>query len=98
MLQVCTVKTRQIGIQTDPLPQEYYDIIEEEKRREEEEKRRKEEEERLAREGDFGFKNRQMGKGCTALFLLKTHGHMYFENLLARSARACLFGMERYQK
>ena len=41
------MKTRQIGIQTDPIPQEFYDIIEEEKRREEEEKRRKEEEERL---------------------------------------------------
>ena len=52
ILQVCPTKTRQIGIQTDPLPDEFYQIIEEEKRREEEEKRRKEEEERLAREAE----------------------------------------------
>ena len=53
------MKTRQIGIQTDPIPQEFYDIIEEEKRREEEEKRRKEEEERL---GTIQILRKQSGK------------------------------------
>ena len=44
------VRVRHVGIQSDPMPEEFYRIQEEEKRREEEEKRRKEEEERLARE------------------------------------------------
>ena len=51
------VRVRHVGIQSDPMPEEFYQIqaeeirrAEEEKRREEEEQRRKEEEERLARE------------------------------------------------
>ena len=52
ILQVCTVKTRQIGIQTDPMPVEFDELVAEEKRKEEEEKKRKEEEERLAREAE----------------------------------------------
>ena len=68
------MKTRQIGIQTDPIPQEFYDIIEEEKRREEEEKRRKEEEERL---GTIQILHEQSGKvggwvGKATCFLLLT--------------------------
>ena len=43
-------RVRHVGIQSDPMPEEFFRIQEEEKRREEEEKRRKEEEERLARE------------------------------------------------
>ena len=45
-------KRRSCGVQTDPLPEEYYRLVEEQKRREEEEKRKREEEERLAREAE----------------------------------------------
>ena len=45
-------KRRSCGVQTDPLPEEYFRLVEEQKRREEEEKRKKEEEERLAREAE----------------------------------------------
>lgn len=54
---VAAVKMRSTGIQTDPMPEEFFRLQEEERRREEEERRReeeekkrKEEEERLARE------------------------------------------------
>ena len=46
------LKYRVIGIQTDPLPEEFYRLQEEEQRRIEEEKRRKEEEERLRKEAE----------------------------------------------
>ena len=36
-------RVRHVGIQSDPMPDEFYRLQEEEKRREEEEKRRKEE-------------------------------------------------------
>ncbi len=49
---VSAVRRRHIGIQTDPVPEEFFRIQEEEKRREEEERKRKEEEERLAREAE----------------------------------------------
>ncbi len=54
---VAATKTRNIHIQTDPMPDEFYRLqeeelrrLEEERRREEEERLRKEEEERLAKE------------------------------------------------
>ena len=43
-------KFKNMGVQTDPVPEEFFRLREEEKRREEEERKRKEEEERLARE------------------------------------------------
>ena len=46
------LKYRVIGIQTDPLPEEFFRLQEEEQRRIEEEKRRKEEEERLRKEAE----------------------------------------------
>lgn len=46
------VKIRHRGVQTDPIPEEFFRLQEEEKRREEEERKRKEEEERLAREAE----------------------------------------------
>ena len=45
-------KYRSLGIQTDPIPEEFFRLQEEEQRRIEEEKRRKEEEERLAKEAE----------------------------------------------
>ena len=45
-------KRRTCGVQTDPMPEEYFRLEEEKKRKEEEERKRKEEEERLAREAE----------------------------------------------
>jgi hypothetical protein len=47
---VAAVKMKSQGVQTDPMPEEFFRLKEEERLREEEEKRRREEEERLARE------------------------------------------------
>ena len=45
-------KYKNMGVQTDPIPDEFYRLQEEEKRKAEEERLRKEEEERLAREAE----------------------------------------------
>ena len=45
-------KYKNMGIQTEPVPEEFFRLREEEKRKEEEERKRKEEEERLAREAE----------------------------------------------
>ena len=45
-------KYKNMGIQTEPVPEEFFLLREEEKRKEEEERKRKEEEERLAREAE----------------------------------------------
>ena len=45
-------KYKDMGIQTEPVPEEFFLLREEEKRKEEEERKRKEEEERLAREAE----------------------------------------------